>query len=172
MQGSGEARKGRQPLRRDSRGCSAAFRRTRLRQYASVRSSRSVGAHESSVYHYFATKEDLLFIAHRRAVERRLLPLLDELEAERDAEKRLRKFIFEHARTLAREPRHRTVDPRGAAARTGSSCRDQEIVASWTQHPPRQHCRTSVGGPLSIRHQRHARSVCGYRNDQLDSVLV
>jgi AcrR family transcriptional regulator len=63
-----------------------------------------LGLTKAGVYHHFATKEDLLFMAHRRAIERQLLPLLDQLEAEPDAEKRLRKFIFEHARTLALKP--------------------------------------------------------------------
>jgi AcrR family transcriptional regulator len=63
-----------------------------------------LGLTKAGLYHHFATKEDLLFVAHQRAMERQLLPLLEELEAERDAEQRLRKFIFEHARTLAREP--------------------------------------------------------------------
>jgi AcrR family transcriptional regulator len=63
-----------------------------------------LGLTKAGVYHHFATKENLLFMAHRRTMERQLLPLLDELEREPDAEKRLGKFIFEHARTLALEP--------------------------------------------------------------------
>ncbi len=63
-----------------------------------------LGLTKAGVYHHFATKEDLLFMAHRRTMERQLLPLLAEAEAEPDPEKRLRKFIFEHARTLALEP--------------------------------------------------------------------
>jgi AcrR family transcriptional regulator len=59
---------------------------------------------KAGVYHHFATKEDLLFMAHRRAMERQLLPLLAEAEAEPDPERRLRTFIFEHARMLALEP--------------------------------------------------------------------
>jgi AcrR family transcriptional regulator len=63
-----------------------------------------LGLTKAGVYHHFATKEDLLFMAHRRTMERQLLPLLAEAEAEPDPEKRLRKFIFEHARMLALEP--------------------------------------------------------------------
>jgi AcrR family transcriptional regulator len=63
-----------------------------------------LGLTKAGVYHHFATKEDLLFMAHRRTMERQLIPLLAEADAEPDPEKRLRKFIFEHARTLALEP--------------------------------------------------------------------
>jgi AcrR family transcriptional regulator len=63
-----------------------------------------LGLTKAGVYHHFATKEDLLFMAHQRTMERQLLPLLAEAEAEPDPEKRLRTFIFEHARTLALEP--------------------------------------------------------------------
>jgi AcrR family transcriptional regulator len=63
-----------------------------------------MGLTKAGVYHHFATKEDLLFMAHRRTMERQLLPLLAEAEAEPDPERRLRTFIFEHARTLALEP--------------------------------------------------------------------
>jgi AcrR family transcriptional regulator len=63
-----------------------------------------LGLTKAGVYHHFATKEDLLFMAHRRTMERQLIPLLAEAEAESDPEKRLQKFIFEHARMLALEP--------------------------------------------------------------------
>lgn len=63
-----------------------------------------LGLTKAGVYHHFTTKEDLLFTSHQREVKRQLLPLLDELEAEPDPEKRLGKFIFKHARTLALEP--------------------------------------------------------------------
>jgi AcrR family transcriptional regulator len=63
-----------------------------------------LGLTKAGVYHHFATKEDLLFMAHRRTMDRQLLPLLAEAEAEPDPEQRLRKFIFEHARMLALEP--------------------------------------------------------------------
>jgi TetR/AcrR family transcriptional regulator, cholesterol catabolism regulator len=63
-----------------------------------------MGLTKAGVYHHFATKEDLLFMAHRRTMERQLLPLLAEAEAEPDPERRLRTFIFKHARMLALEP--------------------------------------------------------------------
>jgi AcrR family transcriptional regulator len=63
-----------------------------------------MGLTKAGLYHHFATKEDLLFMAHRRTMERQLLPLLAEAEAEPDPERRLRTFIFEHARTLALDP--------------------------------------------------------------------
>jgi AcrR family transcriptional regulator len=63
-----------------------------------------MGLTKAGVYHHFATKEDLLFMAHRRAMERQLLPLFAEAEAEPDPERRLQIFIFKHARMLALEP--------------------------------------------------------------------
>jgi AcrR family transcriptional regulator len=63
-----------------------------------------LGLTKAGVYHHFATKEDLLFMAHRRTMERQLIPLLDEADVEPDPEQRLRKFIFAHARMLALEP--------------------------------------------------------------------
>jgi AcrR family transcriptional regulator len=63
-----------------------------------------MGLTKAGVYHHFATKEELLFMAHRRTMDRQLLPLLAEAEAEPDPERRLRTFIFEHARMLALEP--------------------------------------------------------------------
>jgi AcrR family transcriptional regulator len=63
-----------------------------------------MGLTKAGVYHHFATKEDLLFMAHRRAMERQLLPLFVEAEAEPNPEQRLRIFIFKHARMLALEP--------------------------------------------------------------------
>jgi AcrR family transcriptional regulator len=63
-----------------------------------------LGLTKAGVYHHFPSKEDLLFTAHRRTMERQLLPLILKAEAEQDPERRLRVFIHDHARMLALEP--------------------------------------------------------------------
>jgi AcrR family transcriptional regulator len=63
-----------------------------------------LGLTKAGLYHHFESKEDLLFMAHLRTMERQLLPLIVKAEAERDPEQRLRVFIYDHARTLALEP--------------------------------------------------------------------
>jgi hypothetical protein len=172
MQGGAETRKEHQPLRPDSRRCAAAFRRTRLRQCAAVRRGRSVRAHESwslsSLRNEGRSAVRCPSAGHGAAASAAARGVGSGAgcgTTSPEVHFRTRTYVGAGAC-------HRTVDPRGAATGTGPSCRDQEIVASRTQHPARQHCRTSVGGPLPIRHRPHACRVCGYRHDQLDSVLV
>jgi AcrR family transcriptional regulator len=59
---------------------------------------------KAGIYHHLDSKEDLLFLAHQRTMERQLVPILDAAEAESDPERRLRFFISSYARMLALEP--------------------------------------------------------------------
>jgi AcrR family transcriptional regulator len=59
---------------------------------------------KAGIYHHFESKEDLLFLAHQRTMERQLVPILALAEAESDPERRLRIFISSYARMLALEP--------------------------------------------------------------------
>jgi AcrR family transcriptional regulator len=66
--------------------------------------ARKLGLTKAGVYHYFESKEMLLYKAHKRAMERQFIPLLDAADNEPDPERRLRQFLFNHARMLALEP--------------------------------------------------------------------
>lgn len=59
---------------------------------------------KAGVYHYFESKEELLYIAHLHAMEHQLFPVLDAADNEPDPERRLRGFLFSYARMLALEP--------------------------------------------------------------------
>jgi AcrR family transcriptional regulator len=63
-----------------------------------------LGLTKAGLYHHFDSKEDLLFVAHKTAMQRQLGPLFAAAENEPDPERRLRTFLHDYARMLALEP--------------------------------------------------------------------
>src|SRR6516225_2061796 len=66
--------------------------------------ARRLGLTKAGIYHHFASKEDLLFLVHRTAMERGLKPVFEAAAQESDAERRLRVFLYEYARMLSLDP--------------------------------------------------------------------
>lgn len=66
--------------------------------------ARQLNLTKAGVYHYFESKEVLLYTAHKRAMERHFQPIFETAAQEPDPEKRLRRMLFSHARALALEP--------------------------------------------------------------------
>ena len=67
------------------------------------RVARELGLTKAGVYHYFESKEHLLYLIHRNTMQRMLLPVLEQAEREPDAETRLRTFLSEYARLATRD---------------------------------------------------------------------
>jgi len=66
--------------------------------------AKRLGLTKAGIYHHFASKEDLLFLVHQTAMERGLKPVFDAAARESDPDRRLRVFLYEHARMLALDP--------------------------------------------------------------------
>ena len=66
--------------------------------------AKRLGLTKAGIYHHFASKEDLLFLVHKTAMERGLKPVFEAAARESDPERRLRVFLYEHARMLALDP--------------------------------------------------------------------
>jgi AcrR family transcriptional regulator len=66
--------------------------------------AKRLGLTKAGIYHHFASKEDLLFLVHETAMERGLKPVFEAAAREQDPERRLRAFLYEHARRLALDP--------------------------------------------------------------------
>jgi TetR/AcrR family transcriptional regulator, cholesterol catabolism regulator len=66
--------------------------------------AKKLGLTKAGIYHHFASKEDLLFVVHKTAMERGLKPVFAAAARESDPERRLRVFLHEHARMLALDP--------------------------------------------------------------------
>ena len=66
--------------------------------------AKRLGLTKAGIYHHFASKEDLLFLVHQTAMERGLKPVFEAAAQEADPERRLRTFLYEHARMLALDP--------------------------------------------------------------------
>lgn len=64
---------------------------------------------KAGVYHHFESKEDLLYVIHRRNVERLLLPVIEKSEAVADPEERLRTFLREFSSLLTQDPSARVL---------------------------------------------------------------
>jgi AcrR family transcriptional regulator len=60
---------------------------------------------KAGLYHYFSSKEELLFTIHSYSVEKDFLPILDEAEKIFDPEKRLKFFLRNYTvKTLTKNP--------------------------------------------------------------------
>jgi len=66
--------------------------------------AKRLGLTKAGLYHHFASKEDLLFLVHKTAMERGLKPVFAAAARESDPERRLQVFLYEHARMLALDP--------------------------------------------------------------------
>jgi AcrR family transcriptional regulator len=64
---------------------------------------------KAGVYHHFESKEELLYLIHRRNVEQLLLPVIEKSERLADPEERLRAFLLEFSRLLTRDPSARIL---------------------------------------------------------------
>jgi AcrR family transcriptional regulator len=53
----------------------------------------AVGLTKAGLYHYFKSKEELLFLLHERQIKKQFLPILEEAEKIRDPEQRIAFFI-------------------------------------------------------------------------------
>lgn len=71
--------------------------------------AKELGMTKAGVYHHFASKEDLLYAVHRRAIDRLLLPIIEQAEAEPEPEARVRLFIYEYARLMTRDASARVL---------------------------------------------------------------
>jgi TetR/AcrR family transcriptional regulator, cholesterol catabolism regulator len=90
--------------------------------------ARRLGLTKAGLYHHFDSKEDLLFVAHRTAMQRQLGPLFAAAEKQPDPERRLRTFLHDYARMLALEP---TAGLMIREARRLSSNHLKEIRKTW-----------------------------------------
>jgi AcrR family transcriptional regulator len=87
-----------------------------------------LGLTKAGLYHHFESKEDLLFVAHKTAMQRQLGPLFAAAEKEPDPERRLRTFLQDYARMLALEP---TAGLMIREARRLSPYHLKEIKKTW-----------------------------------------
>jgi TetR/AcrR family transcriptional regulator, cholesterol catabolism regulator len=90
--------------------------------------AKRLGLTKAGIYHHFASKEDLLFLVHKTAMERGLKPVFAAAARESDPERRLRVFLHEHARMLALDP---TAMLLIREARRLSPKHLQEIKKTW-----------------------------------------
>lgn len=90
--------------------------------------AKALGLTKAGVYHHFESKEDLLYVIHRRMIDRLLLPIIEKAEQEPDPETRLRNFLFEHALLMTRDPSARVLINE---ARRLSPERYEEIRIFW-----------------------------------------
>jgi TetR/AcrR family transcriptional regulator, cholesterol catabolism regulator len=114
--------------------------------------AKRLGLTKAGIYHHFASKEDLLFLVHKTAMERGLKPVFEAAARESDPERRLRVFLYEHARMLALDP---TAMLMIREARRLSPKHLQDIKKTWrrgfdvvrdaiTQLQRQGRCRTDV----------------------------
>lgn len=64
----------------------------------------ALGLTKAGVYHHFESKEHLLYIVHKRTLEKTLVPILDETERIADPVSRIHHFMSAHAGLMARTP--------------------------------------------------------------------
>lgn len=86
--------------------CDAALKLFLARGYDNTPMShvaRELGMTKAGVYHYFESKEHLLYLIHRNTIQRMLLPVVEQAEREADPESRLRLFLTEYARLATRD---------------------------------------------------------------------
>src|SRR5262245_45095427 len=71
--------------------------------------AKALGLTKAGVYHHFESKEDLLYLIHRRRIDLNLLPIIERAEREPDPETRLRAFIHDYALSMTRDPAARVL---------------------------------------------------------------
>jgi len=90
--------------------------------------AKALGLTKAGVYHHFDSKEDLLYLIHRRMIDRHLLPIIVRAEQQPDPEIRLRTFLYEYALLMTRDPSARVLINE---ARRLSPERYEEIRVFW-----------------------------------------
>ncbi|MFH1033967.1 MAG: TetR/AcrR family transcriptional regulator [Pseudomonadota bacterium] len=58
--------------------------------------AKETGLSKGGIYHYFESKEHLLFLIHRHQIQRTLDPILERAEQEPDPERRLAEFFHDY----------------------------------------------------------------------------
>ena len=88
--------------------------------------AKEAGLTKAGVYHHFESKEHLLYVVHKRHLEEQLLPLIDAATVLPDPEQRLRRFLYDYALLMTRDPSHRLLitETRRLAPEHGEVIRD------------------------------------------------
>jgi AcrR family transcriptional regulator len=74
------------------------------------RIAKALGLAKAGLYHYFASKEELLFFIHERNLKRDLIPIIESAEKIEDPEKRLSYLIMEYTKaSMARDASERVL---------------------------------------------------------------
>jgi AcrR family transcriptional regulator len=66
------------------------------------RIAKALGIAKAGLYHYFNTKEDLLFFIHERNLNRDLIPLIESADKIKDPQKRISYLIREYTKASMR----------------------------------------------------------------------
>lgn len=90
--------------------------------------ARELGLSKAGMYHYFDSKEHLLFLIHMDSIENYLLPQLAKAEAEPDPEKRLVEFMRDYVDVLTRD---RSVEVLVHESKRLAPEHYQEIQKAW-----------------------------------------
>lgn len=64
----------------------------------------ALGLTKAGVYHHFESKEHLLYLVHKRTLEKQLVPLIAAAEGESDPVKRIGDFLIAYVELLAHDP--------------------------------------------------------------------
>jgi len=74
------------------------------------RIAKALGLAKAGLYHYFTSKEELLFFIHERNLKRDLIPIMESAEQIADPEKRLSYLIREYTKaSMARDASQRVL---------------------------------------------------------------
>jgi AcrR family transcriptional regulator len=72
--------------------------------------AKALGLAKAGLYHYFTSKEELLFFIHERNLKRDLLPIMEAAEKMQDPEERLSYLIREYTKaSMARDASQRVL---------------------------------------------------------------
>lgn len=71
--------------------------------------AKSLGLSKGGLFHYFQSKEHLLFLLHEHTVKRDMIPIIEAAEAILDPEERLRHFLLSYSQLLARTGKARVL---------------------------------------------------------------
>jgi AcrR family transcriptional regulator len=90
--------------------------------------AKRAGLTKPGIYHYFESKEALLYFVHIRDIKKTLLPMLEKVRHESDAEKRLQLFVTEYVLALARQPVLKVLI---SETKSLSAAHQKEIREAW-----------------------------------------
>ena len=71
--------------------------------------AKEAGLSKAGIYHYFESKERLLYSLHQYEIEEKLLPILEKTKSAPDSEKSLRGFIHDFISLLNMNPGSRVL---------------------------------------------------------------